>query len=85
MISTLHLDFYCSNWAVKQEDSLRPILFNVHINDIEAEFSNITYRPVQRIDSNLGICCLQLILSETTKGLQTSLNNLEQYCSKTMV
>ena len=81
----LHSDFFYLNRGVKQGDSLRPTLFNVHINDIEAEFSDKVNQPVQLIDTKLG-CLLfaddLLILSETKDGLQNSLNNLENYCTK---
>ena len=58
-------------------------MFNVFINDITKNFENNKSTPLKLIDSNIG-CLLfaddLLILSETKKGLQHSLNNLSNYC-----
>ena len=58
-------------------------MFNVFINDIPKNFENNKSTPLKLIDSNIG-CLLfaddLLILSETKKGLQHSLNNLSNYC-----
>jgi ATP/ADP translocase len=55
------------------------LMFNVFINDITKNFENNKSTPLKLIDSNIG-CLLfaddLLILSETKKGLQHSLNNL---------
>ena len=73
------------NIGVRQGDSPSPTLFNIFVNDIAVLFENIQCEPA-RIDEQ-NVSCLfyaddLVILSESEKGLQHSLNKLNDYCNK---
>ena len=73
-----------TNICVKQGCMLSPTLFNISINDLPEIFDKSCEPPLlQAMPINSLLYADDLILlSQTQKGLQTSLNKLEEYCKK---
>ena len=73
-----------TNIGVKQGCMLSPTLFNLYINDLPEIFDKNCEPPLlQDMPINSLLYADDLILlSQTQKGLQTSLNKLEEYCRK---
>lgn len=74
---------FTSNTGVRQGDNLSPTLFNLYINDLE--FDHVTSDTP--ILSNTHISHLLyaddlLLISQSPKGLQNSINMLNQFCQK---
>jgi hypothetical protein len=74
--------FFNLEREVKQGDSLIPILFNCFTNDLHDIFDN-TCIPLGLEKSKVASLSFAddlVILSNTSEGLQNSLNKLEKYC-----
>lgn len=74
--------FFPSKIGVHQGDVLSPNLFKIFINDLEKYFNENCF-PVKL--RNVLIHCLMyaddiVLLSESSEGLQNSLNGLERFC-----
>ena len=75
---------FTSNAGIRQGDGLSPLLFNVFINDLNDIFDH-TCDPAkigQLQISNLLYADDLLLISESEKGLQNSLDKLAIYCKK---
>ena len=73
-----------TNIVVKQRCMLTPTLFNIYINDLPEIFAKICEPPlIQDIPINSLLYADDLILlSQTVKGFQTSVNRLKEYSKK---
>lgn len=73
-----------SHVGVRQGDNLSPTLFKIFINDFKHKL-DASCDPVQMADINVS-CLLYaddlLLLSNSEKGLQNSLDKLSSYCDK---
>ena len=81
----LQSNLFKTDKGVRQGDSISPTLFNIFINDMSKIFENENNDPVKIIDSKVGSLLFAddlIILSNSEKGLQNSLNNLSEYCDK---
>ncbi len=78
-------ELFSTTIGIKQGDSLSPSLFNLFINDIVDELKNIGTDPVSLNNRKLE-CLLYaddiLLLSETSVGLQRSLDCLNTFSKK---
>ena len=77
-------NFFKYEKGVQQGNPLSPLLFNLYINDI---FESITNKDPVSLDDSYFLNGLMyaddlIILSTTTKGLQDSLDLLNNYCYK---
>jgi exonuclease III len=71
--------------GTRQGCNLSPTLFKLYINDIQNIFNKRGCDPAMIDKRPIG--CLMyaddiLVLSQSSKGLQTSLNNLNKYCKR---
>jgi len=76
--------YFKSIIGVRQGDNLSPTLFNMFVNDVPKIF-DINCEPA--IYGNMKIHCMMyaddlLILSESSEGIQESMNKLQNYCTK---
>ena len=72
-----------TNKGVRQGCVLSPLLFNIFLADLSARLD--TCEGNVKVSESKEISCLIwaddiLILSESEHGLQSKLNNLQQYC-----
>jgi hypothetical protein len=77
-------NFVCHK-GTRQGCNLSPTLFKVYLNDLQDIFNTIDCDPVKAGQHSLG--CLMyaddvLILSQSARGLQRSLDKLNVYCKK---
>ena len=75
--------FFDVNIGVKQGCILSPILFNVFISDLPELFNKNEFGPAAIGNIKVGSLFWTdgiVILSESKKGLQYSLNQLDNYC-----
>ena len=82
--STKYTESFSSSVGVKQGCVLSPLFFNIYLSDLPDIFNN-TCDPVTLNNSTLS--CLMyaddlIIMSDSSNGLQTALNNLHAYCLK---
>ena len=70
--------------GLKQGDNISPMLFNLNINDLPDIFDNTCDPPKLGIRDVNCLCYADdlVIISESPKGLQQSLNKLQLYCKK---
>ena len=77
-------EFTCSK-GTRQGCNMSPTLFKMYLNDLHEIFNVKECDPV-RVDTETIGCLMYaddvVILSQGVQGLQTSLNNLHQYCKK---
>ena len=76
--------FFTSHLGLLQGESTSPILFSLFVNDLEGELANDTIgsRVQDIIIKLIKFADDMAIFSETREGLQTALDNLNQYCKK---
>ena len=84
-IGNKRTDFFDVNIGVKQGCILSPTLFNIFLSDLPHTFNQEKSKPAKLGNLKIGSLFWAddiVILSETKTGLQNSLDELEQYCSK---
>ena len=77
-------DYFRSEIGLKQGEVLSPILFNMYLHDINECF-NQDCDPVvlnNRCLSSLQYADDLIVISQTSEGLQKSMDNLNTYCKK---
>ena len=76
--------FFTSHLGLLQGESTSPILFSLFVNDLEGELANDTIgsRVQDIIIKLIKFADDMAVFSETREGLQTALDNLNQYCKK---
>ena len=78
-------EFFPSNVGLKQGCNMSPILFNLFLNDINEIFDVSFCHPVSLGNiklSNLLYADDLILISETKTGLQSCLDNLQEYYQK---
>ena len=82
-IDQKHSEYFEFFRGVKQGDSISPTLFNIFINDLSASFNTEECKPPELLNSRVGSLSSAddlLILIESKKGLQNSVNKLNMFC-----
>ena len=79
----VHAEYFDCPLGVRQGDGLSPTLFNVFINDVQDLFNCEDCHPAKYHGITIG-CLLYaddlVIISESSSGLQASLDKLSEYC-----
>ena len=78
--------FFAYEKGVIQGNPISPILFNIYVNDLFEELAEANKTPVS-LDGSSSIHALMfaddlIILSTSAKGLQDSLDRLNEYCNE---
>ena len=64
-------------------NSLSLTLFDIYINEMEANFNSVESEPPILVNSNIGSLVFAddlLVISESKEGLQNSINKLSDFC-----
>ena len=84
LVNGVKTEWFNTIQGVRQGDSLSPSLFNIFINDLASEISDLNL-GVQIGDENVSILMYAddvVILSENVENMQTMINYVNQWCTK---